>query len=1388
MLNEPNGSWSSCNDWNKYKAAVKNLKYVFDNTPISGTKVQAERISDLVQIIGPDNSGDNYWISNSVDQIPEIFGAYDTHWYAEASDVKNGHVESTMKYYREYINNYDPNGKNKPFIMGEAGLVTGKTADDSQPNVFEYWYGVSMADFIVQTMRAGMDAITAWMLEDSMHLRKTDLVRNVTGDHSNPEDLAIDYGFKVWGMWNSKGPEMAEKGLISHEEGQRLLALRPWYFAWALFSRSFVKGSKIVRTSDTNINGVRTVAAIVPKGGDLYDISIAVVNNSGSSRTIKVKVPNVTGSATFQKYSYFEDTCPRTIEECIESVEVIENLNLNTGYELTLPADGFVILTTVNDDRLGDNGTPVTLTKNAKPAAEGIVILTPYDVSSVSVMRELQLIAKIMPDGAEGTIKWSVTPSDRATIDHTGRLKPIKTGNVKVEAYLEEEPGIKAIKNISIVPTFVDEIKDFSNMYSYSGLDLDSSNAGNYFNGDDTRVKTEDGYLIYEVPGVTTFDAIIGFENKSAEDNLTIINEAYSVSVTTADSIDGAVWVNVPLKTGPVIATNDGWHISNVTNAEALPEGTRFVRIDMKVPPYSGINPWSIQLLKVTFEAPDSAQYKEEILIDDELDNFDKMYGYYNLVIDGDPKEQEFGDTSRLKKGWQGDANMIYEAENISDFSINVFFENKPEKSGIEDLEEFFDASCKVSVSPDNENWTEIATGHTEFAKYVDWTTFYHTTITPAQAIPGGMRYLRIDLPQVGNAEEWNFMLARVVIRGLVSDNQYTEVTLIDDELLTFDKMHSYDNIWYDKDKENEFEGDASRIKKADSYNAWIVYEAENISDFSIKAFFENKTGMSNEELFEYAYKIFVSPDNNVWTSIALDHTEFAGIGPWGTWYSTSVTPAQAIPDGTRYLKIELPHIDGTDSWFNMLGRVVIRGMVQFVEVTGISLNKSELKIMEGQIDTSLKAFVEPENATIKEVAWSSSNPSVATVDAAGKIKALRPGNAVITATTSDGGLQAKCDITVVADNYVNLAKGKTVSRSSSSDGNTAERAVDGDPETRWGSGFTHDEWFQVDLGTEQTFRIVRIDWESSYGVKYDIQVSNDGENWTTVFTETNGNGGTDLIVLEPVTARYIRMQGYQAAAEWGYSIYEFAVYEEANLALNRDATASSEADGFAYEAVDGNLGTRWGSAYSEPQWLQVDLGRVYDHVQRVVIHWEASYGKDYRIDISTDGTTWNTVSEITGSDGGIDEITFEPVAARFIRMYGTRKSNEWGFSIWEFQVYETPAGKSGEIVSKFIVTPHGGLVREANAIKAAVTVAPNSEVPAYGGNAVVVFQFMKGNTPIAIVSGEVITDSANTYEAELHDIHDFTSTVYTVRVFVLDELCDGNKAPVALSNFLELK
>ena len=53
------------------------------------------------------------------------------------------------------------------------------------------------------------------------------------------------------------------------------------------------------------------------------------------------------------------------------------------------------------------------------------------------------------------------------------------------------------------------------------------------------------------------------------------------------------------------------------------------------------------------------------------------------------------------------------------------------------------------------------------------------------------------------------------------------------------------------------------------------------------------------------------------------------------------------------------------------------------------------------------------------------------------------------------------------------------------------------------------------------------------------------------------------------------------------------------NIALNRPATASSlENSGFpASNAVDGNTGTRWSSAFSDPQWLEVDLGKHAEHL-----------------------------------------------------------------------------------------------------------------------------------------------------------------------------------------------
>ena len=79
--------------------------------------------------------------------------------------------------------------------------------------------------------------------------------------------------------------------------------------------------------------------------------------------------------------------------------------------------------------------------------------------------------------------------------------------------------------------------------------------------------------------------------------------------------------------------------------------------------------------------------------------------------------------------------------------------------------------------------------------------------------------------------------------------------------------------------------------------------------------------------------------------------------------------------------------------------------------VESISLDKAWCEMTEGD-EFTLIATVNPENATNKNITWSSSNTAVATVDN-GKVKALKAGTATITVKTEDGNKTATCEITV---------------------------------------------------------------------------------------------------------------------------------------------------------------------------------------------------------------------------------------------------------------------------------------------------------------------------------------------------------------------------------------
>ena len=126
-----------------------------------------------------------------------------------------------------------------------------------------------------------------------------------------------------------------------------------------------------------------------------------------------------------------------------------------------------------------------------------------------------------------------------------------------------------------------------------------------------------------------------------------------------------------------------------------------------------------------------------------------------------------------------------------------------------------------------------------------------------------------------------------------------------------------------------------------------------------------------------------------------------------------------------------------------------------------------------------------------------------------------------------------------------NLAQGKPATASSSeSSGMQPGAAVDGNTSTRWSSAFSDAQWLQVDLGTSQKICQLGLLWEGAYGKAFQIQVSNDATNWTTIYSTTNGTGGTQtLMPTVSASGRYVRMNGTQRATGYGYSLYEFRVF-----------------------------------------------------------------------------------------------------------------------------------------------------------------------------------------------------------------------------------------------------
>jgi F5/8 type C domain/Beta-1,3-glucanase len=269
------------------------------------------------------------------------------------------------------------------------------------------------------------------------------------------------------------------------------------------------------------------------------------------------------------------------------------------------------------------------------------------------------------------------------------------------------------------------------------------------------------------------------------------------------------------------------------------------------------------------------------------------------------------------------------------------------------------------------------------------------------------------------------------------------------------------------------------------------------------------------------------------------------------------------------------------------------------------------------------------------------------------------------------------------------LSQGQPTTASSAENAGTpASAATDGNPGTRWSSAFADPQWLQVDLGSTATISQVVLQWETAYATAFQIQVSPDAANWTSVYSTTTGTGGTQTLTVTG-TGRYLRMYGTARGTQYGYSLWELQVYgtsgsgggacvTTSNAALNHPATASSleNATFPASAAVDGNPGTRWASGFSDPQWLQVDLG-ASQTICQVTLTWEAAYATAFQIQVSADAANWTSVYSTTTGTGGTQTLNVTG-AGRYLRMYGTARGTQYGYSLWELAVYTTTGGTTG--------------------------------------------------------------------------------------------------------------
>ena len=322
LINEPNGNWSATRgNYSLWANAMKTLHQEFEKLNLIGK----------ISLVGPDvaiwTTKETWWVDSLAVQMDYAIGLYDIHTYPSKSTVNSGEYTEIIHAYQKKV----PAGKK--IVMGEIGLkfVTKEDSmlnrenirraqskpyasiDDSQMFVYDYTYGIDIADALFQTANAGYSGSIVWMLDDAMHSKEA------------PDKL------KVWGFWNIFGDDF-----FGAEEEK----IRPWYYAWSLLCRNMPPGCRIMKT-ETSVNAsVRSLS--VEKGNKRM---LALVNVSKEPKKVTVKHENLKAWSNVVKYVYSEGNLIKEGDNQLLPNEKNLRINFHKGITLQMPAESLIVYT-----------------------------------------------------------------------------------------------------------------------------------------------------------------------------------------------------------------------------------------------------------------------------------------------------------------------------------------------------------------------------------------------------------------------------------------------------------------------------------------------------------------------------------------------------------------------------------------------------------------------------------------------------------------------------------------------------------------------------------------------------------------------------------------------------------------------------------------------------------------------------------------------------------------------------------------------------------------------------------------------------------------------------------------------------------------------------------